>query len=797
MLGRGGFGITYLGADLRLKRAVAIKEFFPAGSSRHGNNAIFSGALSRSDYEDAIEKFMQEAQMLARFTHRSIVNVYEVFEEHATAYMVMEFLEGEHLLKRMERRGAPLTEHELIDMSGPIAEALDEVHAAGVLHRDIKPENIMLVGPENATRPVLIDFGAAREFASGIANRHSIVLTPGYAPLEQYGEQARRGAFTDVYAFAATLYHVATGVQPPAATERALGVALRPPTQHNPALSAVFEGALLHGLEMKVDARPASASAFYRQMTTGVPAPNNPAGAGDAPSPPPRLREPAPPPPMPIPPSDGSHYARFSAIVRELGQPGRIDTQRMQCPVCRRAEMFDAATPDATIRCPVCRMARLTSRVSTDPLRCPSCRRRDLRPVDVSGGALGVLMRCPNCRVGSVAMYNAPKVLIVPDLWARCDSCGANFDYHSQADTLTLEDLPQGAQHLPAATVGKTLTRAEWAGMAGSASDACVCPDCNSAFQSCDGSALEWVARHGEAHLVPAEYRGQCLPRSTWARLAHGIAADAGSLACPHCRAEFDEPSSGTLTLLRGTQDPHGVLAAQRGRSLPITSWLAMAAKPSTAYSSGYACPDCSAYLRASGRNAFTLAAHDPANDPHGVGRRYAGKKLADRDWRRIAAGAVPESEDRRLREEARQVLWQALLAGEVATPAAERSFPGRPAPGEKVVVTFGAVTVRSRFGFLYQHDEGQVWLTTAQIGFRGSRGDVIVPLKQASGARLLDLGTGGARAIEIIGHDRRDLLRFYMGHGPLEFTIQGLALQLPWDERRFVELFESLRRRA
>ena len=219
LLGRGGFGITYLGADNRLGRPVALKEFFPAGAVRRGTTVVPPPTLGSSEYNTAKQRFLQEAQCLARFHHPSIVAVYDVFEENATVYMVMEYLRGENLGHKLERCGKPLPESELVAIMEPIVDALDGMHAQGVLHRDIKPENIMLADGNGTVRPVLIDFGSARDFVGGATIRHSVVLTPGYAPLEQYTESQRRGPFTDVYALAATLYHLATGVQPPPATD--------------------------------------------------------------------------------------------------------------------------------------------------------------------------------------------------------------------------------------------------------------------------------------------------------------------------------------------------------------------------------------------------------------------------------------------------------------------------------------------------------------------------------------------------------------------------------------------------
>ena len=162
------------------------------------------------------------------------MDVYGTFEENNTAYMVMELLRGKTLGQLVEERG-PLPEAEAIGYIRRVGEALIVVHEASLLHRDLKPDNIMLTGDGEV---VLIDFGTARAFAAGKTGRMTTMVTPGYAPLEQYGQSVRFGPFTDVYALAATLYHVLTGQMPAPATDRASGVDLVPPRTLNPAVSA-------------------------------------------------------------------------------------------------------------------------------------------------------------------------------------------------------------------------------------------------------------------------------------------------------------------------------------------------------------------------------------------------------------------------------------------------------------------------------------------------------------------------------------------------------------------------------
>jgi serine/threonine protein kinase len=290
VLGQGGFGITYLGGDIRARRPVAIKELFPYGSTRRGSSVHPFGGLPASEYAGTRDRFLDEARILARFDHPGIVDVYGTFEENNTAYMVMELLRGKTLGQLVEE-GGPLSEHDAIDYIRRVGEALVVVHEASLLHRDLKPDNIMRTGDGDV---VLIDFGTARAFAAGKTGRMTTMVTPGYAPLEQYGQSVRFGPFTDVYALAATLYHVLTGQMPAPATDRASGVDLVPPRTLNPAVSAITSDAILWAMSMRVDQRPQT----VREFLDALPA----VDAEPVPPPPSWLPAPVPQTESPLPP---------------------------------------------------------------------------------------------------------------------------------------------------------------------------------------------------------------------------------------------------------------------------------------------------------------------------------------------------------------------------------------------------------------------------------------------------------------------------------------------------------------
>jgi len=225
VLGIGGFGITYLAADTRLGAKVAIKEYFPqAYATRDRTQTIHPN--SQGDGSDAenyrwgLQEFLKEARALAKFKQANIVRVLRFLEANGTAYMVMEYEEGESLSDHLARQGGFLAEPALLNIFLPVLTGLQAVHDAGLLHLDIKPDNIYLrrTGP-----PMLIDFGAARQ-RQGSKRSEKVALTPGYAALEQYPGYGDLGAWSDVYSMGATLYRCITGKEPTDARDRANGL---------------------------------------------------------------------------------------------------------------------------------------------------------------------------------------------------------------------------------------------------------------------------------------------------------------------------------------------------------------------------------------------------------------------------------------------------------------------------------------------------------------------------------------------------------------------------------------------
>lgn len=214
VLGVGGFGLTYLALDSNLNLKVAVKEYLPADIAlRAADHTISPRSPETADtFGWGKQRFMDESRTVASFRHPNIVRVLRFFEANGTAYMVMEFVEGA-ALNQWVRERRPLSEAEILPIVVQVLDGLEVVHRAGFLHRDIKPGNIYIRDDGTA---VLLDFGSARQRASEL----TAVVSPGYAPFEQYHTQGKQGPWSDIYAFAGVLYWLVTGGMPQEAPAR-------------------------------------------------------------------------------------------------------------------------------------------------------------------------------------------------------------------------------------------------------------------------------------------------------------------------------------------------------------------------------------------------------------------------------------------------------------------------------------------------------------------------------------------------------------------------------------------------
>ncbi len=223
-IGEGGFGIVYKAWDHSLERQVALKEYLPSSiATRIGQTRISCRSeRHRETFEAGLKSFINEAKLLARFDHPSLVKVFRFWEANGTAYMVMPFYEGTTMRETVRAMDAPPDEAWLREMLGSLTDALAVIHAEQCYHRDIAPDNVMLL--DGSGRPLLLDFGAARRVIGDMTQALTVILKPGYAPVEQYAEVPgmKQGPWTDVYALAAVVYWCITGKTPPPSVGRML-----------------------------------------------------------------------------------------------------------------------------------------------------------------------------------------------------------------------------------------------------------------------------------------------------------------------------------------------------------------------------------------------------------------------------------------------------------------------------------------------------------------------------------------------------------------------------------------------
>jgi serine/threonine protein kinase len=257
-LGQGGFGVTYTATHHALGQVVVIK-------------TVNSALRYDPKFSDFQRQFQEEARRLARFSHPNIVRVTDFFIEEGLPYIVMDFIPGQ-TLRTLVIPHNPLPEPIALQYIRQVAAALKVVHQQGLLHRDVKPQNVIL--RQVTQEVVLIDFGIAREFATGSTQTHTSILSAGYAPIEQYLPRAKRTPATDVYGLAATLYTLLTAEVPVPATLRHRQP-LPEPRELRSNLSLKVNQAVLHGMALEPEQRPQSIDAWLNLLPSDQAARSN------------------------------------------------------------------------------------------------------------------------------------------------------------------------------------------------------------------------------------------------------------------------------------------------------------------------------------------------------------------------------------------------------------------------------------------------------------------------------------------------------------------------------------------
>jgi serine/threonine-protein kinase len=486
-----------------------VKELAPVGVKRR-KDGILELDQSGASGHMLRHRFLQEAGTIRRLHHPGIPSLRAAFAENGTAYYVTSYLPGGRTLEDRIRREGPLGEEEAREIFASLLDILEVVHAANVLHRDVKPSNVLL-GP--AGEVILLDFGAARDWATGAAITHTVMHTPGYAPPEQLSEKAARGAATDLYALCATTYHALAGKPPPTAPDRIAGIPLVSILNLRPGLDPAFAAAIEAGLAIRMTDRPASVAEMRARL----------ADEGSA--------------------SAEQSLNRLDDVLVRLKQ-FRFD--RRACPACDG--MLDEPRPLKRLACPVCHEGMIRPR-DLDERLCPACRSGILADLDNTSP----LAICPICSVGVLAYRR--KSLLATAKVADCPSCQTHFE--AEGDRMC--------------GPAEALTCDEWRLRSGRGRHVKRCPDCSAQFDETPDGRWRLVAPPQDGKAVG---RG-ALYWDDWVRLAAGLEPGAGNAACDACDADFWQEDN-RLTLLDAARDPFRFAGRYVGRPLGIEDarWL-------------------------------------------------------------------------------------------------------------------------------------------------------------------------------------------------------------------------------
>ncbi|MDR3710078.1 MAG: serine/threonine-protein kinase [Capsulimonadaceae bacterium] len=647
LLGKGGFGVTYLGSDVHLRRSVAIKELFPSGCQRDNESLVPGPSWPAQKLAIAKDKFLNEARVLAQFHHPNIVHVYTSFEQNNTAYMVMEYVKG-RTIQQLIREFTTIPEPEAVDYTTQLADALRHLHDSNILHRDIKPGNVLVADDGRVT---LIDFGTAREFAVDSAKQMTTMLTPGYAPLEQYTRSGKVGPYSDIYSLGATVYHMLTGQQPIAATDQANGAILVPPRQLNGDVSVVVSDAVMWAMQSDSTQRPQTIDEFLGALEGQIEGPKgrrrathalDATGSDDNPYKQ-RIEQildelsagtPAAP--------RGAHDQRIDQIATQLSAitsiavpafpvcPGcaqptvkelRGDTPTKNCPICRKTEMVIRDT--SLTHCPICREGRLT-RHQLDPASvfCPICRSAPMKSEQRKrfGFAMMEVHVCQHCQTEL-------KVVLGGKL--RLDKIGA-------------DRFGAGRKHHDDA-----LTLPEWQQISGRAQEYLECEDCHAQLDVIPDKhalAIGWYSE--DPHGVAAKAARQALPRLVWANLAAGLSPRTPNATCPGCRSEFEmTPETQEIKAVKVNAQEYPWSQRILNKPVPFRNWfLVDAGKRSP--TPGYLCSNCRTEFDQNEKLLKLVFAGSAAL----AGRE--GESHSREGWHRIALGMPTRSEEAALRDE-------------------------------------------------------------------------------------------------------------------------------------------------
>jgi len=602
VLGRGGFGIVYLGKDLARGDSCVIKELAPTGFLREDSGLMRLPNESSGESQKLRQRFIDEARIVSRLNVPGVLPVRAFFHENGTAYYVSDYLEGAVTLDQMIRQEGRLDGEGALDILFQLIEILETVHAAGILHRDIKPSNILI---DDKGRTHLIDFGAAREWHADSTTHHTILYTPGYAPIEQLSERARRGPATDVYALCATAYHMLSGECPPSATDRASGVPLPHLARLRPDIEANVAMAIMQGLELNMADRPQTIQ---------------------------DLRQLIGKPPEPV--TCLSKMEEFDRVAYELQH---FACKPRQCPNC--GHILTVPKPLKRMGCPVCQKGTIRFHKLSERL-CPSCRagvlhhRRNAWP----------LATCPVCGEGLLDCRK--KKLLGKDLVLCCSACEATLE-----GTEKQLELTSSGKRRASAAIGTSMPACEWRATSRRSEAVWVCDGCHAQYDELgDGRWLEAFS--------PKKRAKEAYFPDEWARIAAGLPPGAGNAYCDTCEADFFIDGE-KATLQGATHDAFGFADRYLGRLLTIEDlrWLGVG---KTSPNPGLVCPSCLTEFDQGTGGLILVASPNPALTKH------EGKEWGHTDWCRIAKGLPATDQEESFNLAFDEAILNAYESGEI-----------------------------------------------------------------------------------------------------------------------------------
>ncbi|MDQ2986219.1 MAG: protein kinase, partial [Armatimonadota bacterium] len=550
-------------------------------------------------------QFLKEAKTLARLRLPGVVQIFDAIRWNGTVYSIMEYLANARDLDEVLQAERVMEPSRVRAMLLTLCEVLEQVHKQGFLHRDIKPSNILLL-PDD--RPVLIDFGSAREWHADKTVQHTVMFTPGYAPIEQLGTIGRRGPESDLYSLAATAYEALTGNRPASAADRVGGLELVPIRRLRPDVPEGFAHAIEHALAIESHRRPGTAAEWARELDSG----------------------------------DESDLAPGSDTIdaydAKLVALQRLKFGKKECPSCQG--VLDTPTPLKPNVCPVCRRGRLVNR-DIDERRCPVCRSGFLKELKNSNP----IKLCPLCKSGRLRKRGILGKTL------SCQTCSALFA--RSGNELTLED--GGSSRSDLAEVGSTGdSDAYWLPLSGRSGRVVRCEGCASEWDELANGDLRLFSWRDDPFGVARRYK--CLSRGEWARVALRLSPDAGNVVCSGCSADYFA-ESGTLTLLDADHDAFGFAAAYQARRLE-TEAVRFIGVDKASGKAGPVCGDCRTEFDVEGDYLRLRATGNRAL------RSHIGEARPLEDWHRLARGLPAIDEEDAWMSAFEALLQRSMLGG-------------------------------------------------------------------------------------------------------------------------------------